>query len=192
MNINEVDKMLNKKFPKLFADRHCSPMESCFAFGLEIGSGWSNIVIALCESIQQHINSSRNARYRTLKLNRALRRALKGDKDALVRYYSAEMAAWAIKLAEETITAASFREVPIAVPQVVISQVKEKFGGLRFYYVGGDAAIEGMVRMAEGIASYTCEDCGSPGYTRPGGWLRTLCDTHAPQTTESFNESIEP
>lgn len=64
------------------------------------------------------------------------------------------------------------------VEQVVAVQVKEKFGGLRFYYNGGDEQIFGMVRMAESWASVTCEECGAPGSIRHGGWIRTLFDTH--------------
>lgn len=64
------------------------------------------------------------------------------------------------------------------VEQVVAVQVKEKFGGLRFYYEGGDNHISGMVRMAESWASVTCEECGAPGKHRSGGWIRTLCDNH--------------
>jgi hypothetical protein len=64
------------------------------------------------------------------------------------------------------------------VPQVVAVQVKEKFGGLRFYYDGGDDIIDGMVRMAESWAANTCEECGAPGTVRHGGWIRTLCDKH--------------
>ncbi len=70
------------------------------------------------------------------------------------------------------------REVRDPVPQVVAVQVKEKFGGLRFYYDGGDDRIYGMVRMAESWASCTCEECGAPGKHRSGGWIRTLCDEH--------------
>ncbi len=65
------------------------------------------------------------------------------------------------------------------VPQVVAEQVKEKFGTLRFYYRGGDDAIDGMVRMAESMSSVTCEECGAPGHQRDGGWIKTLCDAHA-------------
>ena len=61
---------------------------------------------------------------------------------------------------------------------VTVSQVKEKFGSLRFYYDGGDPAIAGMVTMAEVWASHSCEECGSPGTRRGGGWIRTLCDHH--------------
>lgn len=63
-------------------------------------------------------------------------------------------------------------------PDVVVRQIKEKFGGLRFYYDGGDATISGMVRMAECWAAHSCEECGKPGKSRSGGWIRTLCDEH--------------
>ena len=62
--------------------------------------------------------------------------------------------------------------------QVTVAQIKEKFGGLRFYYEGGDEHINGMVRMAEAWADASCEECGSPGKRRDGGWIKTLCDTH--------------
>lgn len=68
--------------------------------------------------------------------------------------------------------------------QVVASQVKEKFGGLRFYYDGGDDAISGMVLMAESMAYVTCEHCGNSGKRQPGGWVRTLCD----HCQENFNK----
>jgi len=64
------------------------------------------------------------------------------------------------------------------VPQVVVRQIKEKFGGLRFYYDGGDDEIQGMVRMAESWAGISCETCGERGNRRDGGWIRTLCDKH--------------
>jgi hypothetical protein len=64
--------------------------------------------------------------------------------------------------------------------QVVAVQVKEKFGGLRFYYDGGDDVIDGMVRMAESWASRTCETCGEKGEHRvSGGWHYVACDKHA-------------
>ena len=64
------------------------------------------------------------------------------------------------------------------VEQVVVRQIKEKFGGLRFYYDGGDDEISGMVRMAESWAAASCETCGDRGQRRSGGWIRTLCDKH--------------
>jgi hypothetical protein len=74
------------------------------------------------------------------------------------------------------------------IPQVVVEQIKEKFGGLRFYYQGGDEQIHGMVRMAEVWASTACEECGAPGERRSGGWIRTLCDFHETERQTRIEE----
>ena len=65
------------------------------------------------------------------------------------------------------------------IPQVVVDQVKEKFGTLRFYYTGGDELIKGMAWFAESMSGRICETCGNPGKQRSGGWVRTLCEAHA-------------
>lgn len=70
------------------------------------------------------------------------------------------------------------------VPQVVVEQIKEKFGSLRFYYQGGDEYIHGMVTMAESWAGSTCEECSGIGKRRDGGWIRTLCDVHEAEYQE--------
>jgi hypothetical protein len=70
------------------------------------------------------------------------------------------------------------------VAQVEVQQIKEKFGGLRFYYSGGDAEISGMVRMAEAWADRSCEECGAIGKSRDGGWIKTLCDRHEAERQE--------
>ena len=70
------------------------------------------------------------------------------------------------------------------VSQVTVAQIKEKFGGLRFYYDGGDDEISGMVRMAEAWADVACEECGAIGTRRDGGWIRTLCDAHEAEYQE--------
>lgn len=80
--------------------------------------------------------------------------------------------------------------IPDEVPQVVVEQIKEKFGGLRFYYSGGDDTIDGMVRIAEAWASRTCETCGQPGETRSGGWIRTLCDHHEAEYQKNRSTAI--
>jgi hypothetical protein len=76
-------------------------------------------------------------------------------------------------------------EIPKEMPQVVATQVKEKFGTLRFYYDGGDDIIDGMVRMAESMSYVTCEVCGNPGKSNSHGWISTLCNTHREKTNES-------
>jgi hypothetical protein len=57
-----------------------------------------------------------------------------------------------------------------------ITQIKEKFGGLRFYYQGGDERIDGMVHMAESMSYHLCEFCGTThnvGQTE--GWIVVCC-----------------
>jgi hypothetical protein len=65
-----------------------------------------------------------------------------------------------------------------AIGQVVFEQVKEKFGMLTIYHRGGDEYTDGVLRMAEEMSRYTCEECGSPGTSTKSGWIRTLCDDH--------------
>lgn len=59
-----------------------------------------------------------------------------------------------------------------------ITQIKEKFGGLRCYHNGG-VDIEMMVDAADEEAQRTCEVCGAPGRKRTGGWIAVRCDEHA-------------
>jgi len=72
------------------------------------------------------------------------------------------------------------------VPQVVATQVKEKFGTLRFYYAGGDDYISGLVSMAESWSAVACEECGSPGTQNSRGWIKTLCETHRRERDEQY------
>ena len=73
-------------------------------------------------------------------------------------------------------------------PEVVATQVKEKYGTLRFYYNGGDDYVDGVVSMAESMSERTCETCGAPGKLRQGGWYRTLCDEHAKEQGYDLEE----
>jgi len=58
-----------------------------------------------------------------------------------------------------------------------VQQVKQKFGGLRFYVSHRSAAIDAEIAGASLDSQCTCEDCGHPGTLRKkDGWLVTLCD----------------
>jgi hypothetical protein len=91
-------------------------------------------------------------------------------------------------------------------------QIKEKYGGLRAYYVPKDVRqknlIDALIKTAESESESTCEECGQPGTTVSvrQGWVRTLCVKHhnealviAMQTPEAkaaaralFNQQEEP
>ena len=55
-------------------------------------------------------------------------------------------------------------------------QVKEKFGGLRFYMTCGSREIFDLTDEAEALSYKTCEECGEPGEKRDSGWIHTLCN----------------
>jgi len=188
----ELDDKLCAKYPRLFRDRHAPMTKTCMCWGFDCGDGWYNIIKNMCGLIQGHIDWTRGERARALRFNRALRRAIAGNDRDLVYFYSArdyetkakkvgEILDWARTQMAEEIAESRFRPVSNACSQVVVDQVKEKFGTLRFYYSGGDDHVDGVVRMAEAISAVTCEECGAPGKTRHGGWIRTLCDAHAEQ-----------
>lgn len=61
----------------------------------------------------------------------------------------------------------------------VVIQVKEKFGGLRFYVNGATNADNALISDAEIAASKTCEVCGKPGKIFDNHkWLKTVCEEH--------------
>lgn len=67
--------------------------------------------------------------------------------------------------------------------QIFASQVKEKFGTLRFYfYTEGNESLEidnivhNVISAVENESAHTCEECGEFGELRKNGWLSTLCD----------------
>ena len=171
---NELDNRLFDKYPKIFRNSH----------GFEIDNGWYNIVDKLCNNIQSHIDWGRKTRARALRFNRALKRAIAGDRTSITNFYfykgEVPVDHWIGDRINQHIRDEEYREVPEIVQQVVAVQVKEKFGTLRFYYSGGNEYVSGLVAMAESMSGVTCERCGTPGRLQGRGWIKTLCEQHAP------------
>lgn len=57
-----------------------------------------------------------------------------------------------------------------------VSQIKEKFGTLRFYANNTTEQMDYLIHDAELASAETCEFCGKTGRLRRGGWIKTLCD----------------
>ena len=165
----DLDKQLCERYPLIFADyaliftdRDADMAQTAMCWGFECGDGWYDIIDRLCFAIQSHINYSVQSREYDIKFNKDLEQARVSNFILWPEYYSREP-----------------RVIRQAIPQVVATQVKEKFGGLRFYYDGGDSYIDGVVAMAELMSERTCEECGNPGKLYTNGWHRTLCVEHA-------------
>lgn len=63
-------------------------------------------------------------------------------------------------------------------PEAIISitDIKEKFAGLRYYYNGGDDFISDLIDKAEDDSLKTCEHCGDPGEVVSSGyWVSARC-----------------
>jgi hypothetical protein len=56
------------------------------------------------------------------------------------------------------------------------SQVKEKYGTLRFYMTYETYEMSEVIKEMEKESKITCEKCGKPGKIRGLGWFETLCD----------------
>lgn len=70
-------------------------------------------------------------------------------------------------------------------------QVKEKFGGLRFYMSTYDDFIEERIRWAEVLCARTCERTGKPGRIRTDiGWARCLSTRE--YAIECYRRGTEP
>ncbi len=74
------------------------------------------------------------------------------------------------------------------VPQVVLHQVKEKFGALRIYSEGGDEYVRAMINFTETLSAWTCENCGSQALEvgRTAGWIQCLC----PECATEYKKKI--
>jgi len=186
----ELDEALVAKYPKIFKYRHAPMTHTAMCWGFDCGDGWYNIIDVLCGNIQSHVDFKRKRRARALQFNRALKRALAGDTRPLQMHFTfggkEEPDEWSIEMANKAIVKAEFNEVPPSMPYITASQVKEKFGGLRFYTNGYTDVIGGMISMAESMSHRTCEECGSPGRSNNYGWISTLCDTHRLERGETL------
>lgn len=77
--------------------------------------------------------------------------------------------------------------------QIEVIQVKEKFGGLRFYTNFKTDELKELIRNAESESYKTCEKCGSKdniGYT-VNGWIKTYCLNCVKSIAKENNSTIK-
>ena len=70
-----------------------------------------------------------------------------------------------------------------------VYQVKEKFGGLRFYIGEGSDEVHERIQQAEDESYSVCDVTGKPGKLRPDlRWMRTLCDEEYEKAKKEQND----
>jgi len=158
----ELDEALCAKYPLIFKDRNADMRTTAMCWGLECGDGWYNIIDTLCGLLTSDYRQAKS-RYDNIK-DKVDQTQNEWSKKIVTQEMIDEAKA---KLDEETL------KVPVAV------QVKEKFGGLRFYVQAATDKHYNFISFAESMSYRTCEECGAPGKTYTDGWHTTLCDIHA-------------
>ena len=157
----ELDKKLCENYPLIFKNRHGDPTQTLMCFGFECNDGWYNIIDILCGLLTSQYNSAKN-RYERLM-----------ETGAGNVWYGTKIVTQADIDVAKTRMDEEAAKVPVAV------QVKEKFGGLRFYVERATDKQYDYITFAESMSYRTCEQCGNTGKLYTNGWHRTLCEHHA-------------
>jgi hypothetical protein len=158
----DLDHQLVTTYPEIFRDRHKPMTETAMCWGFACGDGWYPLINTLCRLIMSQVRSIRIDIEHT---HQQLART-ESMSDGERRYYTPErLAALERKLADAE------AELPVA------SQVKEKFGGLRFYIDGGTDEHRAYIRFAEEMSYTICETCGTTTNVvqTVSGWVYTTC-----------------
>jgi hypothetical protein len=178
---SELQEKLFSKYPKIFGDRTKPMTETCMCWGLEVGDGWYDLIDILCESLTYTYTTS-------IEVDE------EDGKRLGIKPYKSEVG-----------NSYYFTVEP---PQVIATQVKEKYGTLRFYYREEYSEevislvetgkypdlqkiidrysnfIDGIVHFAEIASGRTCEMTGQPGEIHASGgsrngWLKVLNKEYA-------------
>jgi hypothetical protein len=139
---------LFEKHPTLFVNKDEDIRNSCMAWGIECGNGWHDIISSLCWMIQQREDNIKSRQEYLKKQDKNI------QKDLNINIIGEEVEYFPVRF----------------------DQIKEKFGGLRIYFTGGDDYVEGLVSMAESFSYQVCELCGEKGKPNKNGWISTLCE----------------
>jgi len=155
---------LNDAFAKLEKQESMVvPMQ----FGFECGDGWYWLLDHLMGSIKWHLEQENN------------------NRDRAPKYKWLDKLSWILRIrtSRKRILLRKLGEFiwdkqPRGVSHISlnVTQIKEKFGGLCFYYNGGDDTIHGMVSLAESMSYDICETCGTTeNVGSTSGWIYTCC-----------------
>lgn len=191
----ELDKKLVETYPKIFANRYGDMKTTAMCWGFDCGDGWYWLIDALCSNLQW--NTDNNNKQYVIK-NKFLRKFLPFLYNTLQKLpgkYNLKrkkqinplviIRSFLLGLVFEWRRSREFTYIESGrYPQVVASQVKEKFGGLRFYVEGASNVQHAVINWTESLSYRTCENCGSTkniGSTQ--GWYKTLCEEcHDPKS----------
>jgi len=174
---SELDNKLMKRFPFIFADRYASMERTCMCWGFSCGDGWFDLLYLACLGIEEEYRKTYSwyeRLYHSLcfhilpKWNRFISKQPEWMCKNMI-YTN-----WGGKKFHRKI-----KRFYIHMPYwMKASQVKEKFGTLRFYMTSSTPKINEYIDIAEKLSHTTCMTCGKPGKLIPSGWWYTACEEH--------------
>lgn len=169
---------ITKEFPYLYRGRKLSIRQSNMIFGFECGIGWKNILRTLSIALMYEIKKAD-------KLWR-IRPYLSLFTDAwnTVMYFQPE---W---IKKNNVFGKYPRFIIHIFSGFAASQVKEKYGTLRYYMGFQNTAMSNHIDIAERASEHTCEKCGEWGKIRGDSWSYVACDEHTHENDKDKSEEV--
>ena len=167
MSKEEFDEKMCKNYPLLYRDRNASMQATCMCWGFDINQGWTQLVEELSSKLEilipKYINDNPNLPCRWCSV----------EKDTHEQGWWSE-AKWEDDGISKHYVCHSPNGYEAGYP--CASQVKEKFGLLRFYMTSATDEMYDLIREYENKSAHICEGCGAPGKLRGDTWYVTQCD----------------
>lgn len=175
----ELDAQLVKDHPLLFASRRAGMRTTAMCWGFECGDGWYELLKEAADKLEpmcREIYEKEAAREKPY---------YKYIRNAVTPF-----ARWPkpFNVVGSLIWKALYKTVDFIQPNVYgnaiyyfgeppcrASQVKEKFGTLRFYMTSQTQEMDVVIKEAERKSAITCEQCGKKGKLYSKGWCYTAC-----------------
>ena len=156
---------MNKHYERYLREKY-KPLYERLSWGFAIGDGWFNIINTLSARL---CSDWLHAKYEYDEI---------ASRIGQPEFEGQKVDTWNPIITQNMVDRrfAKMNEAYETIPRAI--QVKEKFGGLRFYMNGGTESHNAFVSFAESMSDRTCEVCGERGKRRGGGWIRTLCNKH--------------
>lgn len=171
----KLDEELCRKYPILFGDRNASMRTTAMCWGFSCGDGWYNLLdeaASKLEPLCRAIYEKEAAREK--KWYKYVRSAIAPT----ARFWRPFNMLWTLLYKIVNLIQPNVYNNAIYYfggPPCRASQVKEKFGTLRFYMTSQTPEMDTIIAEAERKSAITCEVCGKKGRVRGRGWLYTAC-----------------
>lgn len=163
---------MNKHYANYLKKKYSPLYTAIDTYGFCVGDGWFDIINHLSEILCADWLAAQHE-YNRLKANVGKGKygsAVPDEKDPAIT--EADVMGAQQRMDEK------YHAVPIA------AQIKEKFGGLRFYVDNATTEQYSFIEMAEFMSMNTCEMCGGRGKIGGRFWLKCLCKTHRKEKDE--------